>query len=380
MPAPDTPFARRPSRAAAAALALALAVPAAAPPAPARAAEARSADAAARPAPRPPRRSAAAAPAATDFAGRDDVRSFVRELVERHGFEEDALLATFGRARGSDAAIKLMAPAPPGFRRSWIAYRGRFVEPVRIREGLRFWESHDAALRRAAERWGVPPEIVVAIIGVETIYGRHTGDFRVIDALATLAFDYPRRAPYFREELEQYLLLAREAGFDPLEWRGSFAGAVGLPQFMPGSIRRHAVDFDGDGRIDLRGSPTDAIGSVARFLADHGWRPGAPTHFAAVVDDEIRARPAVEAGIPPSLGSLELAELGVTSPQEIPVDEKLALVDLPNGDDTTHYVLGANNFWVVTRYNRSYFYAMAVIELADALRRGRGDTTARAGD
>ncbi|HYF60612.1 MAG TPA: lytic murein transglycosylase B [Burkholderiaceae bacterium] len=348
---------------------LALAGPAGAQPAPDRPAAkpARAAPAPARATPP----SAAPAPA-PDFAARDDVRAFVREMVERHGFDEPALLAVFGRTRGAETVARLMSPAPPGFRRSWIAYRGRFVEPIRIREGLRFWRDNAETVRRASERWGVPPEILVSIIGVETIYGRQVGDFRVMDALTTLAFDYPRRAAYFREELEQYLLLARESGFDPLEWRGSFAGAVGLPQFMPGSVRRHAVDFDGDGRVDLRHSVPDAIGSVARFLADHGWRSGAPTHFTATVEDEARAKPAVEAGIPPKLTSLELAELGVTSPQEIPVSERLALIDLPNGDDTTHYVIGANNFWVITRYNRSYFYAMAVIDLARALREGMG--------
>ncbi|RPH45044.1 MAG: lytic murein transglycosylase B [Burkholderiales bacterium] len=325
-------------------------------------------------------RAAAPVTVAADYPSRAEVQAFVRDMVDRHGFDEAALLATFGRTRTAETAVKLMQPAPPGFRRSWIAYRSRFVEPVRIREGLRFWASNADAVRRASQRFGVPEEILVSIIGVETIYGRNTGDFRVMDALTTLSFDYPRRAAYFREELEQYLLLAREAGFDPLDWRGSFAGAVGLPQFMPGSIRRHAVDFDGDGRIDLRGSATDAIGSVASFLANHGWQPGGPTHFAATVEDEIRARPAVDAGIPPRLVALELAEFGVTSPQEIPVGEKLSLIDLPNGDDTTHYVLGANNFWVVTRYNRSYFYAMAVIDLARALREGMPPAQARARD
>ena len=297
----------------------------------------------------------------------------MRELVERHGFEESALRATFARARTSETAVRLMAPAPPGFRRSWHTYRGRFVEPLRIREGLRFWRTHADAIRRASDRYGVPEEIIVAIIGVETIYGRHTGDFRVIDVLSTLAFDYPRRAAYFREELEQYLLLARESGFDPLDWRGSFAGAVGLPQFMPGSIRRHAVDFDEDGRIDLRGSPTDAVGSVARFLANHGWKPGGPTHHAARVDDEIAVRPVVETGIAPDyraarLMPAELATHGIASPAPLPPDEALSLIDLPNGDDTTTWALAADNFFVITQYNRSYFYAMAVAELARALR------------
>jgi membrane-bound lytic murein transglycosylase B len=329
-----------------------------------------------------PARTKPAAPTtfAADYPARAEVREFVREMVERHGFDEAALFATFGRTRSSELAIRLMQPAPPGFKRSWIAYRARFVEPLRIREGLRFWTSNASAVRRAAQRFGVPEEILVSIIGVETIYGRNTGDFRVMDALTTLSFDYPRRAAYFREELEQYLLLAREAGFDPLDWRGSFAGAIGLPQFMPASIRRHAVDFDGDGRIDLRGSSADAIGSVASFLANHGWQAGGPTHFSASVVDELRAKPAIEAGIPPKLGALELAELGVTSAQEIPVGEKLSLIDLPNGDDSTHYVLGATNFWVVTRYNRSYFYAMAVIDLAKALREAMPPAQARVRD
>jgi membrane-bound lytic murein transglycosylase B len=226
-------------------------------------------------------------------------------------------------------------------------------------------------VRRAAEQFGVPEEIVVSIIGVETIYGRNTGDFRVVDALTTLAFDYPRRAPFFTEELEQFLLLSREQRIDPFRTKGSFAGAIGLPQFMPGSIRRYAVDFDGDGRIDLLASPVDAIGSVARFLSEHGWQTGAPTHFAVTVQDEVRARPALEAGIPPALSPMELTEMGVTSPNAIPPDTRLSLIDLPNGNDSTHYVLGANNFWVITRYNRSYFYAMAVIDLAAALKSER---------
>lgn len=321
--------------------------------------------------PRPARASAPRRATASDFATRDDVRGFVRELVERHGFDENALLGLFARTRGAEQAVRLMTPAPPTVRRSWVAYRGRFVEPVRIREGLRFWREHAGAVARAAQRYGVPPEILVSIIGVETLYGRHTGDFRVMDALTTLAFDYPRRAAYFREELEQYLLLARESRFDPLAWRGSFAGAIGLPQFMPGSIRRHAVDFDGDGRIDLAASATDALGSVASFLANHGWVAGGTTHYPVTVTDEAAARPAIEAGIPPALTVAELQSMGVTAPAEIPASEKLALIDLPNGDDTTHYVLGANNFWVITRYNRSYFYAMAVIELAGELRAGR---------
>jgi membrane-bound lytic murein transglycosylase B len=310
----------------------------------------------------------AAQPAAGGWASRPEVVEFVREMVDRHGFDQAGLIDAFDRTRTADVAIKLMTPPPVTGKRSWSAYRARFVEPVRIREGLRFWREQADPIRRAAERFGVPQEIIVAIIGVETVYGRNTGDFRVMDALTTLAFDYPRRAPFFREELEQFLLLSRDAAVDPLQWRGSYAGAIGLPQFMPGSIRRHAIDFDGDGRVDLRASPSDAVGSVARFLANHGWRPGEPTHFQALVEDEARARPAVEAGVPPTLSLAELAALGVSSPQSITAADPLSLIDLPDGDKPTQFVLGTNNFWVITRYNRSYFYAMSVIDLARALR------------
>lgn len=315
--------------------------------------------------------------AQTDWADRDDVRAFMRDMVERHGFSEAELQTLFSRTRLSESAIRYMTPPAPGTKRSWSQYRGRFIDPTRLKEGARFWREHRDTLTRASNRYGVPEEIIVSIIGIETLYGRQAGDFRVMDALTTLAFEYPRRAEFFREELEQYLLLARESGFDPLTWRGSFAGAVGLPQFMPGSIRRHAVDFDGDGRIDLRASPADAIGSVASFLVNHGWKRSAPTHYSAVLEDESRARPAVDAGIPPKLTLSDLKALGVSSTQPVPEGEVLALIDLPNGDQPAQYVLGAQNFYVITRYNRSYFYAMVVIDFARELRSAFGSTTAR---
>jgi membrane-bound lytic murein transglycosylase B len=313
----------------------------------------------------------------TDWAARSEVREFVRTMVERHDFDEAGLWTLLSRTRLSESVLKLIAPAPSGFKKSWATYRSRFIDPVRTREGVRFWRDNAEAVRRASNEYGVPEDIIVSIIGIETIYGRHLGDFRVMDALTTLAFAAPRRAEYFREELEHYLLLSRENRFDPLDWRGSYAGAVGLPQFMPGSIRRHAVDFDGDGRIDLRGSPTDAVGSVARFLANHGWKTGQPTHFGAVLGDEARAKPAVDIGIPPRLSPKELAGYGVASPQPLPEGEALALIDLPMGDAPTQYVLGAQNFYVITRYNRSYFYAMVVIDFAQELRTAAGLTTAR---
>lgn len=315
-----------------------------------------------------PRRSAAAEGA---FADRQDVVEFVAAMAERHGFDAQALHAVFAKVRRHPDVLRLIAPPPPGFKRSWEAYRARFLDSLRIREGRQFLKDHEGALARAQQTWRVPPEIIAAIIGVETIYGRVMGDFRVIDALATLAFEYPRRAAFFREELEQFLLFAREEGADVFEVRGSFAGAIGLPQFMPGSIRRYATDFDGDGRIALRSSPVDAIGSVARFLAEHGWVGGEPTHFGAAFDGAARIAPLLEAGIEPRFSLAELAEHGVTSPDPVPEGTLLALVDLPNADKPTTYLLGARNFYVVTRYNRSSFYALAVIELAQALAQER---------
>ncbi len=189
-----------------------------------------------------------------------------------------------------------------------------------------------------------------------------------LEALSTLAFDFPSRADYFRSELEQFLLYTRENGLDPLEPLGSYAGAIGTPQFMPGSIRRFAVDLDKDGRIDLRNSTADAIGSVASFLNRHGWVEGERTHFPVEIADLARARPFIDAGPVPSFSILALTQAGITSPVEIPPDQPLVLADLVNADSPADHVLGTQNFYAITRYNRSYFYAMAVIELAADLR------------
>jgi membrane-bound lytic murein transglycosylase B len=310
----------------------------------------------------------------TDWLDRDSVRQFIDELSARHDFDRTALSQLIQQAQASETVLRLVAPPPPGFKRSWSVYRQRFIEPVRVRGGLRFWAQHADALARAEREYGVPASIIVSIIGIETLYGARMGEFRILDALTTLAFDEPRRAEFFRGELEQFLLLARESGMDPLTVRGSFAGAIGIPQFMPGSIRRHAVDFSGDGRIDLRANATDAIGSVANFLRKHGWQPGLATHHPVTLEDEVIAAPAVALGIPPRLPAKELAEYGLSTPARLPADERLILVDLPDGDEPTRYVLGTQNFHAITSYNRSYFYAMAVIDLAEVLARERRST------
>ena len=315
-----------------------------------------------------------------NFAQWKDVAAFIDQMTERHGFDRGELESVFKRIRYVDTAIQLVKPAPPGKPKNWRAYRARFVEPVRINAGVEFWNAHAETLARAEERYGVPAEIIVGIIGVETIYGRNTGSFRVLDALTTLAFDYPAtpnrdvRMNFFRGEVENALLLARESGIDPFSLFGSYAGAVGLPQFMPGSIRRYAVDFDSDGRIDLRNSTVDAIGSVANFLVEHGWKTGEPTVFPATV---AAAEPGrgwemfIGQGLEAKFRLDELKAAGVIPAVEPPADLPYGLVDLQNGTEPTEYWLGASNFFAITRYNRSFFYAMSVIDLGRAVRQAR---------
>jgi membrane-bound lytic murein transglycosylase B len=303
---------------------------------------------------------------ARDFAERDDVRAFVAEMESRHGFGHDALLALFSRIQPLPAVIKaIMPPADPAIR-SWRAYRGRFIEPRRIAAGLRFWREQRTALAAASAGYGVPEEIIVAIIGIETIYGRNTGRFGTLAALATLAFDYPPRAELFRRELEALLLLAREQGRDPMSYRGSYAGALGLPQFLPSSVRQWAVDFDDSGRIDLVASPADAIGSVANFLRDHGWRQGEP--ITARVEVESDPQALLDEGIRPLRLPAEMATMGVRAASlTAAAAQPAALIELVTPDAPTEYWLGYQNFFVITRYNRSSFYAMAVHQLAEAL-------------
>jgi membrane-bound lytic murein transglycosylase B len=291
-------------------------------------------------------------------------------MVERHGFGQRELEQLFAEARYSDSVLTLITPLPAAAR-SWQSYRDLFVTPRRIEAGAQFWRRHAGALARAAETYGVPPEIVVAIIGVETQYGANTGSYRVLDALATLAFDYPRRAAYFRSELEQFLLLVRESRSDPASFRGSYAGAIGIPQFMPGSIRRFAVDFDGDGRPDLRGSPADAIGSVANFLRAHGWAAGEPVAVPARVTGE-RGRMAIDGGVDPLYRADELRELDVEFVEGVEPDTPAVLIELASPETPPEYLVGFWNFYVLTRYNRSSFYAAAVLELARRVKAAYG--------
>jgi membrane-bound lytic murein transglycosylase B len=317
-----------------------------------------------------------------NFTQWKEVADFIDQMVSKHGFDRAEMESTFKKVRYIERAIQLMKPAPPGRPKNWAAYRARFVEPVRINAGVAFWDAHADVLRRAEEQYGIPAEIIVGIIGVETVYGRNTGNFRVLDAVTTLAFDYPdtptraARMAYFRGEVEHILLFAREAGIDPFSLFGSYAGAVGWPQFMPGSIRKFAIDFSGDGVIDLRNSPVDAIGSVANFLMQHGWKRGEPIVFPATVfasEGGANWDAFIGKGLEAKYRLDELKAAGILPSPEAPADMMFGLVDLQNGEQATEYWLGANNFFAITKYNRSYFYAMSVVDLGRAVRAARND-------
>jgi membrane-bound lytic murein transglycosylase B len=319
---------------------------------------------------RPPGAGSAAADAGYD--SRAEVRAFADELASRRGWEAAWVLQQLREARLKPLSQKLMMPGPPGQAKNWAAYRDRFVEPQRIAAGVAFWKANADALARAEQRFGVPAEVIVGIVGVETYYGRVLGNFRALDALATLAFDFPAgrsdRSPYFRQELEELLVLARGQSIAPASLTGSFAGAIGLGQFMPGSINRFAIDFDTDGHIDLSTSAADAIGSIANFLVEHGWQRGMPAVYAVTPpDDRIQRARLLAPDIVPSFDAAAFTAAGAElSPEGRAHTGLLALVSVDNGGDPPSYVAGTANFFALTRYNRSSYYARAVLALGDA--------------
>ena len=306
------------------------------------------------------------------YSQRDEVQRFAEAVAARRPELDVAWVREqLGQARYVPAAAQLIMPPPAGTAKNWAAYRARFVERERIAAGAAFWRANQAWLTQAEARWGVPAEIIVGIVGVETFYGRIMGNFRTIDALATLSFDFPTgrsdRSAFFREQLEELLVWSRREGSDPTAVRGSFAGAVGLPQFMPGSLNRYAVDFDNDGHIDFMkpAQGADAIGSIARYLAAFGWQPGLPTHYritppASLVDRAVLLVP----DILPSFSAAQLIERGAElSAEGREHSGLLALVELHNGGAAPSYVAGTSNFYALTRYNWSSYYALAVIDL-----------------
>ena len=294
------------------------------------------------------------------------------DIAERRDLDRDWVRQAIGQARYLPIVAKFITPPATGTVKNWRVYRSRFIDPVRINAGVKFWQANREALERAEKEYGVPPEIIVGIIGVETIYGQQVGTFRVIDALATLTFDFPNAHPRARErrefflgELEQYLSLTSRTSTDPLSLKGSFAGAMGLPQFMPSSWVKYAVDFDGDGKVDLFNSPADVIGSVANYFKAFNWQSGMPTHYPVTFDTSKLDRDALMApDILPTFSVESFMAKGVVL--EGPALEHkgpLALIELQNAGAEPTYVAGTENFYAITRYNWSSYYAMAVIEL-----------------
>ncbi|HEY2929475.1 lytic murein transglycosylase B [Piscinibacter sp.] len=314
---------------------------------------------------------------AITYGRRDDLMRFGAELAQRRGLDAAWVQAALAESRFVPSVAKFIMPPPAGTAKNWAAYRARFIEPTRVRAGLAFWNANEAWLRLAEERYGVPPEIIVGIVGVESLYGEQMGTFRVIDALATLAFDFPAgrrdRSGFFRDELESYFVLCQAQGLDPLALKGSYAGAIGMPQFMPSSINQHALDFDGNGHIDLQRSSADVIGSIANFLANAGWQRGLPTHFEVAAPVDVSDRAALLGpDILPLFSPQEFIDHGAAvGAPAMATESKLALVELQNGEAATSYVAGTTNFYAITRYNWSSYYAMAVIALGDAVKQQR---------
>jgi membrane-bound lytic murein transglycosylase B len=350
-------------------LLLALPLPAAAQTAPAEAAQPPAAVAQK---PSPQRARAAPQRSGPPYAEREDAMQFADEMAARRALDAAWVRRVLGQAQNLAVVSRLMQPPPVTQPKNWRVYRSRFIDPVRIAAGVRFWQDNRTTLERAEQEFGVPAEMIVGIIGVETIYGQQMGDFRIVDALATLAFDFPashpraaERALYFRGELEQFLAYHRGAGKNPLTPRGSYAGAWGMPQFMPTSLARWGIDYDGDKNIDLAGSPADAIGSVANYFKSFGWNTGMPTHYpvrlaAATLDLDALLAPDILPTF--SVASFQ-AKGAILEGPALQHQGPLALVELQNGGDPPTYLAGTENFYVITRYNWSSYYAMAVIEL-----------------
>lgn len=300
-----------------------------------------------------------------DYTQREDVRAYMADLAREQDLAAAELQSVLARAERKQSILDAIArPAERVLK--WRDYREIFVKEPRISQGVEFWARNAETLERARLRYGVPPEFVVAIIGVETRYGRVSGSYRVLDALSTLAFDYPPRAEFFRSELTQFLLLTREEGLDPAALKGSYAGAMGYGQFIPSSYREYAVDFDADGHRDIWTNPADAIGSVANYFARHGWIAGGPVAVQAGLQQGTRAADIANDSLELDYTVSGLRDLGVRVDGPPGVDAaELFVVDATDGEE---YWVGLNNFYVITRYNRSRMYALAVHQLAQLIR------------
>ena len=300
--------------------------------------------------------------AQANYSERDDVKNFVTDMVKKHSFDEQMLMQWMKSVEQQKSALEAIARPAEG--KPWKDYRPIFITNKRITRGVEFWRKHKDILSQAEQRYGVPAEIIVAIIGVETFYGKRSGTYPVLDALTTLGFDYPPRATFFRKELEHFLLMSREEQVDPRTLKGSYAGAMGMPQFISSSFRSYAVDFDGDGRRDLWGSTADAIGSVANYFSRHGWRNGDPVVSRAKVSESARSQASKR--MRPEKTIAEYKQMGIEPLTNFNDNESAILLGL-EGKNGQEYWLGLYNFYVITRYNHSPLYAMAVYQLGQAV-------------
>jgi len=302
-----------------------------------------------------------------DYSQNDDVKAFINDMVTKHKFGRAELQSVFSEAQKKDSILEAIS-RPAEKRLEWSGYRKIFLTSDRIKRGKTFIREHKETLKRAELKYGVPAHIIAAIIGVETRYGRQKGNYRVIDSLSTLAFDYPPRSKFFKSELEHVLLLSKEQGFKPLDLTGSYAGAMGYGQFIPSSYRNFAVDFDGDNIADILNNPIDAIGSVANYFAKHKWRSGEAVSFRLKSGEQgKRFKEVVHSKLKPKHTLADLGKVGVSIPEKFDMTKKAKLQVL-QGASGEEYWVTLHNFYVITRYNHSHLYAMAVHQLAEELR------------
>lgn len=308
------------------------------------------------------------AAASTKAVDRQDMQHFIDEMTHQYKFKRDELRQLLGKARIHQSILD--AISRPAEAKPWYKYRTIFLNQARIKGGIKFWNDNALILKKASQRYGVPAEIMVAIIGVETRYGRHKGSFPVIDSLATLAFAYPPRSRFFRGELKEFLLMTREEKIDPLTQMGSYAGAMGMPQFISSSFRNYAVDFDGDGYRDLWNNPADAIGSVANYFKRHGWKKDQPV-VAPVTTRGTKYKRLIRRELKPNWTYSKLKKHGIEFKQTYPGRLKGTLLELDSGTKQPEYWVGWQNFYVISRYNHSAHYSMAVYQLAQEIRKQR---------
>ena len=307
-------------------------------------------------------------PAAAEVAETDSFKQFIHHMVAQQHFKEAELRQIFKAVQIQQPILDAMSKPAEG--KPWFQYREIFMTEARIAGGVQFWKDNEAALKAVESQYGVPAEVIIAIIGVETKYGAHTGKYRVVDALSTLGFAYPPRSEFFLKELDQFLVLAREEHIDPLQPMGSYAGAMGLPQFMPSSFRGYAKDFDGDGKRNIWSNSADAIASVANYFVRNGWKPGGEIAYPATASGDAH-RKALSKGVKPDVSIAELRRLQVDVPAQLPAGEtvKLLAYQQQSGEDLW---IGLHNFYVITRYNHSPLYAMAVYQLSQAIAARKG--------